>query len=275
MSVQNSLSVLMAVYEMEKPPFFHQSIESLVQQSRQPDEIIVVQDGPLPQALTDVIAAWMSKISTLRLVTLPKNCGLAVALNHGLKVCRSEYIARMDSDDICYPNRFLEQLRFLENNSEVDLVGSWIDEIDENGRFIKKNVAYPASHEDCLKHFWLRDPVAHPAVVFRKRFFDKAGFYSERHVGANKNEDTNLWFRGFMKGCKFANVSKSLLKFRRTNDFYTRRAGLERGLKILFDRFVINKKLGYGWKGHLGALLYFILGQLPSFSKKLVYHLLR
>lgn len=273
---KNDLSVLMSVYRNESAENFEKSLNSVFAQTLRPSKLVLVKDGPLSAALETIISNWARKEKAIfHVVSLEKNCGLAIALNEGLKFIDSDLIARMDSDDIAIANRFEKQVKFLLENPMVDVVGSWIAEIDENDLIIKREVRYPNDHQGCYRQFAFRDPVAHPAVMFRQRFFQKAGVYSERHVGENKNEDTDLWYRGLKNNCLFANYPEVLLNFRRSGDFYIRRSGLLRGKLIFKDRMRINKDLGYGFTADLFALAYFFLGISPRFIRKLLYQYLR
>src|SRR5580658_8350857 len=99
------LSVLMSVYAKEYPAFFRVSLESLAAQTLPADEIVIVEDGPLGEELKAVIEVYKSCLPIVSL-RLPVNVGLGAALREGLNVCQGEYVARMDSDDICVPERF-------------------------------------------------------------------------------------------------------------------------------------------------------------------------
>ena len=170
------LSVLMSLYHKEKPEYFHKAMESIwTNQTLRPDEIILVEDGALSENLYSSINYWKEQIGTkLVSVPLPKNMGLAFALNEGLKVAKGDFIARMDTDDIAEPERFKQQIEFLQQNSDIDAVGCWICEIDENDSVINDKVEYPIFHNELYQFFEKRDPLTHPTAMFRK-VFDKAG----------------------------------------------------------------------------------------------------
>ena len=133
-----NLSVLMSIYYKEKAEYFHKTMESIwTDQTLRPDEIILVEDGVLSDHLYSAINYWKEKIGTkLVSVPLPKNMGLALALNEGLKVAKGNFIARMDTDDIAERDRFKVQLEFLQQHLDVDAVGCWICEIDQNDSVI-------------------------------------------------------------------------------------------------------------------------------------------
>ncbi len=268
-------SVLMSIYYKEKPNYFNRCMQSIWdEQSVKPSEIVVVEDGKLTDELYEVIYTWKDKLDdVLRIVPLDKNQGLGKALQIGQKYCKYELIARMDTDDIATSNRFQYQKNFLEENSNIDVVGTYIREIDENEDIVKDVVKFPLRHDELYDFFSKRDPLAHPTTMFRKSFFEKAGNYrTDLHLA----EDTLLWYDGFLHGCKFANIDYIGLNFRRTEDFYARRANIQKSIGLLKYRiFTINRKLNYGIKADLFAIAYFFMSVAPSFIKKIVYKTLR
>lgn len=270
-----NISVLLSVYSKESAVFLEQAMYSIFnKQTLKPTEIILVQDGPLTLELKNAINNQKKLLGdVLKVVPLEYNRGLANALNVGISYCSGDFIARMDTDDISTENRFLEQFTFLVNNPDVDVVGCWISEIDENNVVIKEKVEYPLEHDELYSFFERRDPFAHPSVMFRRSFFDKVGGYSDKLYLA---EDTHLWYEGFKAGCKFANISYIGLMFRRSSAFYKRRANLEKSVKLLKFRLLsINRDLNYGIKSDLYAIAYFLISLMPGFIKKLLYKFLR
>jgi len=268
-----SISILMSIYNGDDPKYLRESLESIKIQTKKPDLIVLVEDGKISKELEKIINyykdIWKEK---LIIVGYKNNRGLAIALNYGLKYCKTDYIARMDSDDVMERDRLEKQHNYLEHHKDIDVVGSWIKEIDELGKEIK-TVKYPENHNACRKYFKFRDCFAHPAVMFRHRFFEKVGLYSESHVGINKNEDTNLWFRGFISGMKYANIQEPLLKYRRTKEFYKRRVGFRRAILMARDRIIINKEMKYGFDAYLGIILRLILNILPKKILALLYQI--
>lgn len=99
-------SVLMSVYHKEKPEYLKQAIESIQAQTLPTDDFVLVCDGPLNDALDEVITKKQQEMGkALNVVRLAKNGGLGNALNEGIKHCKNELVARMDTDDIAYPDR--------------------------------------------------------------------------------------------------------------------------------------------------------------------------
>lgn len=270
-----NFSVLLSVYVKEKPSFLKTALYSIFEgQTLKPNEIVLVQDGPLTSELEKVIYDYKNTHpDTLKLVVLENNKGLALALNSGLKECTNELIARMDTDDISTSDRFQKQVSFLNKNKEIDVVGTYISEINENDKIIKEQVKFPLTHKELVVFFKKRDPIAHPTSMFRKSFFEKAGNYkSDLHLA----EDTLLWYHGFLNNCKFANIDYVGLKFRRTEDFYKRRADRKKTFQLFKFRVnVINRNLKYGFKANVFAFCYLCMSLSPSLIKKIVYKILR
>lgn len=264
--------MLLPLYSKDNPTWFRMSLESVLSQRDCIVEIHIGIDGPIPKSLSSVLDEY-SDDSRVILHQFSENRGLACVLNDLLSsiwLSHIEYIARMDADDISLPDRFISQITFLKQNPEVDVVGCNISEIDENSTSKGKIIRYPKTHTDCRKHFRYRDPLAHPAVMFRRCFFNKVEGYRREF---RKNQDTMLWFDGFLNGCIFANVDKVLLNFRVTNDFYNRRNGINRALQMLRNRIEINKELKYDISANIFALGMFIMTISPTFVKKFLYRI--
>ena len=268
-------SVLMSMYHKEKPEYFDRAMQSIWdEQTIKPDEIVLVQDGKLTDGLYMVISEWKNKLGeVLKIIALEQNVGTGQAKNIGLTKCVFNLVAIMDTDDIATSKRFEKQIDFLVRNQEVDVVGTYISEIDENEKIVKDVVRFPLGHDELYDFFSKRDPLAHPTTMFRKSFFMKAGSYrGDLHLA----EDTLLWYYGFMNDCKFANIDYIGLHFRRSTDFYKRRGNIKKSIGLLKYRvFNINKKLNYGINADLFAIAYFLMSISPSFIKKIVYQSLR
>ena len=270
------VAVLLPVYHGDRVAYFKESIDSLLSQSYSCLKVVVCQDGPLGEGLQSVIQEYQQAYpDKLVLLSNDKNRGLPFVLNDGIQYCKEnniEFIARMDADDISCPDRIANQLSFLLAHKHLDVVGGAIEEIDAQGEKRNKLVKYPLTHDDCYKFFQKRDPLAHPAVLFRMSFFNKAGLYSEKHV---KNQDTYLWYQGFLHGCQFANLSETVLLFRISDSFYSRRNGWVRAQKMRSDRKKINKDLKYGVRANVYSLLMLLVTISPSFLKKIAYKFFR
>lgn len=218
------ISVLMSVYDKEKPEFLDASIKSILRQNVLPSEIVIVKDGPLNMELENVLSKYQSlQPSLFEFVPLEKNMGLGKALNIGLKHCSNNLVARMDSDDICKHNRFERQLQIVDNNPSVDVVGSNIDEFIDSIENIVSSRKLPEWHCDIVKYAKKRSPINHPSVMFKKSSVIESGGYVHMHL----LEDYYLWIRMIKKGYKFYNIQESLLYFRTNKNMIKRRGGLK------------------------------------------------
>ncbi len=215
-------SVLLSVYINEKVENLKLALDSLLVQSVQADEIVLVQDGPLTAELYECIAAYVQKDPDLfNVVVLPENVGLGNALNIGLSKVSNSLVARMDTDDICYPDRFKKQLTFLQEHPEVSVLGTAIQEFDQIPGDLQQFRRLPEKSIELEQYAKYRNPLNHPSVIFRKEAVLKAGSYQDMPLF----EDYYLWIRMIQSGFKIANLSEPLLHFRIGNDMIGRRSG--------------------------------------------------
>jgi O104-antigen biosynthesis beta-1,3-galactosyltransferase len=215
------LSVLMPVYYKESPAYLRQSLDSLAMQSLAADEVVIVEDGPLGEQLDAVIAEYR-KILPIVSLRLPVQSGLGAALSAGLHLCQGEYVARMDSDDICVPERFEKQMSFLDTNHEVDVVGGAIAEFAEDVSLPHSIRRLPATGSALRRFARSRTPMNHMTVVFRKASVVAAGNYEP----CQGFEDYHLWARMLMLGYSLYNMKEILVYARSGNGMQGRRGGL-------------------------------------------------
>lgn len=266
-----TISVLLPVYKNDRIDFLKKSINSILYQKNVSFYVFIGIDGPIGEELKSVLEK-IAENDRVELVWFETNRGLACVLNDLVALSKKEnydYYARMDADDIALPDRFENQVKFLEENPDVDVVGGAIEEIDGNDKLRGKHVEYPLSHNECRKFFRYRDCLAHPAVMFRARYFEKVpnGYRPEYR----KNQDTMLWYDGFLNGCVFSNIPNTVLHFRVNDDFYNRRKGWNRAKKMLTDRIKMNKELHYDISANLFAFGMFCMTISPAWVKKILY----
>lgn len=214
-------SVLMSLYAKERPEYLRQSLESVYNQILQPDEVVLVLDGPIPDNLKFVVSEFSSIYQNFKVVPLPANVGLGKALNEGLQHCTYDIVARMDTDDICKQDRFKIQIGFMENHPEIDICSSWVDEFNDTPQNVISIKKVPETHEEISSYIKKRSPINHPSSCFRKKAVLESGGYQHFPLF----EDWYLWVRMFAVGCKFANIPVSLLYFRTSGDMFKRRGG--------------------------------------------------
>lgn len=218
-------SVLMSVYWKEKPEYLKMSIDSMLNQTLKPNQIVIVKDGPLTDELEKVIHDYSSANPGLfTIVSLEKNVGLGKALNAGLEKCRNELVARMDSDDISVKDRCELQVQEFLKNEKLSIVGSIIDEFYDDPKNIVSSRIVPLHHDEILKFSKRRNPFNHPSVMFKKSEVLKNGGYG----GHRRNQDLDLFVRMLNNGAIAANIDKPLLLFRANKDQLKRRKSWEK-----------------------------------------------
>lgn len=274
--MSDKVAVILPVYIKDKSEYLILAVESILKQSYTDLILLIGVDGPVDETLAELLHLYEAK-DNVEVHYFQENRGLAIVLNDLIKICEDkgiEFIGRMDADDISTPDRFAKQMTFLLENPDVDVVGGAIEEIDESGNFRHKQILYPESPEECKKFFSRRNPLAHPAVLFRHHFFKKAGCYYRPEY--RQNQDTLLWYDGLMKRCNLANIPDVVLHFRMTEGLLKkRRSGIGFAKKQLSDRKMINKGLGYGFKANVFAYAMFLLMVSPTSIRKLAYRLFR
>ena len=229
-------SIITSVYKNDKPNYLRVALDSmLVHQSIKPDEIVLVQDGFVPQGLTEVLLEYKERYSeVMHIIKLEKNGGLGNALKLGVENAKYDIIARMDSDDICLPDRFEKQLSYLESHPECDIVGGQMTEfIDSPNNIIGRRVV-PLTNEEIYDYMKNRCGLNHVTVMFRKDAVLRVGNYMDWFW----NEDYFLWVRMMMAKCVFANIPDVAVNVRSGADQYARRGG-----KKYFDSEIGIKKL--------------------------------
>lgn len=239
-------SVLMPVYIKENPEFLNLSIQSLLTQTLLPTEIVIVKDGPLTEELHAIIQAYTDKYSNLfNIIQLPENQGMGYAMDAGLRQCKYDYVARMDSDDIADNDRFKIQMEFLKAHPEIDVLGSYIEEFSSLPGDLNRFRKVPVNQEEILSFAKYRNPVNHMTVLFKKQKALNAGSYWHKRV----LEDYNLWYKMLINGCKFHNLPKVLVHARVGNNMVGRRKGvkyIKEELKffntMVEDKFITKKE---------------------------------
>lgn len=259
------ISVLMSVYKKEDPRYFKVAIESMINQTLKPDEIVLIKDGPLTTELEEVIEQTSG--ITLRTYQFEENVQLGRALKKGVELCEHEFIARMDTDDIAYPDRLEKQYDYMMKHADVVAVGGYMEEFCDESNFT--HIKTMPTDFESLKHYAkFRNPLNHMTVMFRKKDILEVGSY--RHYLFL--EDYDLWSRVLASGKQIANLPEVLAKARVGNELYGRRGGLEyckRYLKLRKEQ----KCLGLtNWFEYVIACAITIaMTVLPSGVRKQVY----
>ncbi|MDY2911589.1 MAG: sugar transferase [Agathobacter sp.] len=212
---EQKYSVLMSLYKKEKPDYLRIALDSMLNQTVAPDEIVLVEDGPL----TSELYAVLEDYPMLNRVKNETNLGLGLALNVGLKECRNELVARMDTDDCSKPNRCERQLARFAEKPYLAIVGSHIDEfVGDISNVISQRVV-PTTSEEIYNFAKKRSAFNHPAVMYSKT----AVLANNGYADLKRNQDVDLFGRMQFEGYKAENIDEALLWFRSSDELAKRR----------------------------------------------------
>jgi glycosyltransferase involved in cell wall biosynthesis len=264
-------SVLLSVYKDESLDHLNEAFVSIwSSQTLRPGQIIIVKDGPLTKELDDELLRWVDTLgNVLTIIEFPVNRGLGAALNVGLEACKFELVARMDTDDIALSTRFEDQVNFLTANVDVDVLGSYVEEMSYIGTTIGiRNV--PGSHESLMSSLWAC-PMIHPTIMMRRSRVLMAGNYNPT---LRRRQDYELWFRCAEKGLRFHNLAKPLLRYR--FGAYTHK---KQSSKMAFQQGIIGyrgaRRLGMPLVQRMACFTPFVRSLLPSSVQHYVYKMLK
>lgn len=213
---QPFVSVIMATYN-DEPYHLKLAIDSIINQTYSSFELIIVDDSTRYDSKS-VIDSY-ARDKRVRILRGESKLGFVPSLNYGLSCANGSLIARMDGDDISVPNRFALQVEYFNAHPRCDILGGQIDIIDEIGNLTGKR-RYPLGGVKLWCFFLFRTPLAHPAVMFRRKIVD-AGYHYD--VCMKKAEDVDFWIRLHHDGYRIENVRDVLLQFRIDSSFVQKR----------------------------------------------------
>ena len=200
------ISVLMSTYN-ETTKELDESINSILQQTYSNFEFLIINDNPNNYELEKTLKSY--KDSRIKIIHNEENLGLVKSLNNGLKYCNGQYVARMDADDISCPSRIQDELLYLQNN-RLDMVGSYIETIDENGKTIKPLMRFPKNHNQIVKFMRWGSCICHPTWLLKREVcLELHGYRKTPHC-----EDYDFILRAIAHGYNFGNISKVELSYR-------------------------------------------------------------
>ena len=237
-------SVLMSVYHKEKPDYLRQSMQSIYRQTVPTDDFVLVCDGPLTPELDKAIAEMQARFGgRLHVLRLLENQGLGRALNAGIKSCRHELVARMDSDDISRPDRCERQLQVFADHPELSLVSGTVEEFTGSIENVYASRRVPAQQAEILAFAKQRNPFNHPCIMYKKSHVEAAGGYQDFFL----LEDYYLWIRMLQQGMRGQNIQEPLLWMRGGSAMYKRRGGW---------RYVKSQRKLFRYMFHTGFISY-------------------
>lgn len=269
--MENKYSVLMSVYKNDDADFLKIALESIYdQQTRKPDEVVVVFDGPLKDPLYKVLNDFQKgREDVVKYYPQEINRGLGEALRIGSELCKGDYIFRMDSDDISAKDRFEKQIAYVQDHPEVDVLGTDIAEFNQDPfKESMRTRVCPAKHEDIVRMMKRRNPMNHVTTCIKREALMKAGGYKTLLL----LEDYLLWINMTNAGCKLANLNESLVFVRVGNGFDYKRGSKERvnGWHTLQEKMleggIIKKKDAF-----LNMIYIRLFVMIPPKLKKVIY----
>lgn len=259
-------SVLMSLYSKENPKYLKSALDSIFHNTVNPDQVVLVLDGPIGDELAKMVEEYKSQYSTLDVYPQPENQGLSIALNIGLEKCRNEIVFRMDTDDKCYPNRFERILKDYEEDKKLEIVGSFATMIDENDNIIKDMPA-PKTQNEIYRKVWTC-PFIHPTVSFKKSALMRVGSYNPN--SGPRQDDYELWFRCVEKGLVCKNINEPLLYYRFFSDSVARN-----NLKVGWWRAKVGIKGSWRCKcspiAYIGVCYPLVRACMPAFIRNFMY----
>lgn len=262
-----SFSVLMSVYYKDSPKFLEESIESVLNQTVVPTEIVIVKDGKLSDELETILSKY-EKNPIFNIIGYKENKGLGLALNYGVNHCKYEIIARMDSDDICNTIRFEKQLDYLMKNKDISLIGSNTIEFINAPSNVISIRKMPENNEEIINYSKTRNPFIHPSIMTYKYEILNAGNFRDYYLC----EDYDMWTRMLENGCQCHNIQENLVYMRVGKNFYRRRGGIK------YCKAIIKFKKELYKKGYMSYFKYLktkfatiIVSLMPASFREFVY----
>jgi len=216
------------------PELLRSALDSILNQTLLPDEILIVADGPVPALLEEEVQRLKFKVQNLpqplpkgkgvpvvTYLPLERHGGLGEAMRRAVEVAKGDYIARMDADDICKPDRFETQMKSFEEEPALSVVGGQIAEFDGDVENITGRRVVPLEHEEIVSYMKSRNGMNHVTTILKKADLLDSGNYQPLEWF----EDYYLWVRMIQRGCRFKNIDKDVVLVRAGKAQTDRRGG--------------------------------------------------
>jgi glycosyltransferase involved in cell wall biosynthesis len=264
-------SALMSIYVGTLPTELRGTLDSLVNQVQQADEIIVVLDGPVDELVLSILNDY-SKNLPLRTIRSATNQGLGLALAKGLAHCSYDWVFRIDSDDIYPPERFALQVTYAKENPSVHAVGgSLMEHYISNDKKTTKYRSVPLTPDRIRRYAKWRNPLNHQTVFFQKKAVLDVGSYQDMPFF----EDYFLWARLLLSDYRIANLGCPLAETTVSIDYFRRRGGLS---YINNEARFVKSLVQLGFFSRRHGLIFFlfrvIVRQTPNSLRRLLYRII-
>ena len=266
---QPEISVIMSVYNQRDSGRLQESITSVLEQTFRDFEFIIYSDGS-DAAVLEQLERYAEQDERIVLIHNPLNRGLAYSLNTCINTARGKYLARMDDDDVCAPERFAVQYEFMEAHPEIPISGSTAKLLDDKGVWGVRRMPEWPDKRDFLRY----SPFIHPSLFLRRSVFERADYQAGKKTW--RCEDYELFMRLWKSGCCGCNLQRELIYYREDRNSYRKRKWKYRvdEVKLRYQSFREMKLLlPFGWCYVLRPV---VAGIVPSgliFGAKRLYHL--
>jgi glycosyltransferase involved in cell wall biosynthesis len=204
-NLEVKVSVVMSCYNGAAT--ITQAIESIVNQSFEHFELIIIDDGSTDQS-KEIILQFCQKDQRIRLIENEVNIGLAASLNKGIQAAKSSFITRMDADDWAMPSRIEIQYQYMKDHQHIDILGTAMVQINKEGKEVGI-ISLPENHKDIVQRIFKKPLVYHPTIMIKKEIYARYGYYDESLRWA---EDADLWYRIYDR-VQFHNLPDVLLRY--------------------------------------------------------------
>lgn len=218
-----TLTALITVYHGNEPAQLRAALDSLAQQTRPADEILIVEDGPVGSKVREVVDSFAAAEPTARVLRLPENVGSGTASQAGIDAIQTQFFARLDADDVAFPERFARQLEAFAAQPGLGVVGTAVEEFEHVPGDGGKIRALPEEHEEIARYVKINSPVNNPSVMLRTEDVKRVEGYRDVHF----MEDYDLYARLIASGARFTNLPEPLTYFRTSDEQFGRRTGRE------------------------------------------------
>ena len=263
-------SVLIPVYYKEQAEYFSVALNSILNQTLLPNEILIIEDGKLGEDLEAVVKnAEHNNPDIVRVIRNQENRGIGYVRTLGINECKNEYIAFMDSDDISVPDRFEKQIKFMIENPNVDMVGSWVTEFDGEPDNIYSKRVLPTEPNEVYNFAKFRMPVNNNTIIFKKTPVQEVGSYQI----ATGFEDYEVCGKLLNKGYKIANIPEFLVNMRAGQNMMNRRKGFGYFMKYEYACMKLFYDIGFinYWEFLRNISLKLPLRIMPDGMRNLIY----
>ena len=217
----NEFSLLLCTYKNDNPQHIRECLDSIIAGTVHPSEMIIVKDGPLTAELDEVISNTNFPFET-NIISLPTHQTQGIARREGVAAAKNDWIALMDSDDVCLPNRFEKQIAEIRRNPKIDIIGGQIAEFSITQSQVHALRQVPIHHEEILAFARIRNPFNAMAVMFKKDLALKSDNF--RYFPGF--EDYDLWVRMIKNGATCQNCEDVIVHVRTGYGMYSRRRGI-------------------------------------------------